>query len=58
MDKLEEVRINAMLFELGRQREQAQSVCGQLAGEIAVLKHQLEEAQSKASELTPKEEVA
>lgn len=50
MNQEEEVRINAMMAELQRQRDQAQLACGQMAGEIAVLQLKLKEAEENKKE--------
>ena len=50
MTNEETTRINAMMAELQRQRDQAQLACGQMAGELAVVKMQLEEAQKPKQE--------
>ena len=47
MTKEEEVRLNAMLMTLQNQRDQALLQVGQLSGELAVVKMQLEALQPK-----------
>ena len=54
MDKMEETRLNAMFQALQQQRDAAQVQVGQMAGEIAVLKMQIEELQKpKEVEVVP-----
>ena len=53
MDKYEELRLNTLMQVLQQQRDQAQLQVGQMAGEIAVLRLRLEEAEKAAN--APKE---
>ena len=56
MTNEETTRINAMMAELQRQRDQAQLACGQMAGEIAVLKAENDELKRKAILAAAKQE--